>query len=656
MMNKVFMDFLEDKEFNQSDFIESLGNIEEISVFMILDKISLLNKNDRNKVLKHTAIKNKLRSGLILESRNDNFYNFGKIFEMITLEEFLSLYDSNLLLDYFKINNAEKYQFYEACFDEDSKTFVNYILNDKKMYEDFFFSSSFATLCAKFSYDLLKEAILKMQNQGFKMGSWVFDDISDENQKKIIFDKEFNDDTIIFILPNLHNEHVNFFFKNDPRAVYLYDKFDIDNLLKRGISFNDNIVKKKDFFDLLKKESLIEFRYIINKMEKNNNPTIIEDRVDEYYNEIINIYDINTMLFKDYNVMLNNPGKYKMDCSYVFNFDLVCKINEHLLKDQDGLYYYDFKENLFAFLKKETSKKLSEVIIDALFRDNIYNVWLNIKEMLRYNSVMDDSDKVLDNDRINFYNTFLNFDSIDNKMKIDIYNKYKNKNLSLLFYNDLRKIKDIAYNKIKEKLINPNLHPEYNDKDLSAKYGVEVYDLRNVEFTMLVRTSAEFKELMHYKRSCYSIISNENTQVFGEYSTNDFVYGYITFDNDMVLHMLERDSYSVNFKDEPSRYVNRIMTAEELVKGNDSYSEVQILNENNSEYKYKWTAKKPDFIVVFNTAGERHIKESKRLGIPIVIIKKKKLEKGNIIDVGFDESTDAYVRTVFEENEHRMRR
>ena len=36
------------------------------------------------------------------------------------------------------------------------------------------------------------------------------------------------------------------------------------------------------------------------------------------------------------------------------------------------------------------------MVVDALFCDNIYNVWLNIKEMLRYNSKLDAEDKVLD--------------------------------------------------------------------------------------------------------------------------------------------------------------------------------------------------------------------------------------------------------------------
>ena len=117
--------------------------------------------------------------------------------------------------------------------------------------------------------------------------------------------------------------------------------------------------------------------------------------------------------------------------------------------------------------------------------------------------------------------------------------------------------------------------------------------------------------------------------------------------------MFESDSYSSNFKDEGSRFVNRIMTSDELVKSNSGYSEVQLVNLKSDKGKYKWEAKKPDFIVVFNAIGDRHIKESKRLGIPIVVISKKKLDKDRDV---YDIEPDAYVKDKYSEEEHRIRR
>ena len=186
------------------------------------------------------------------------------------------------------------------------------------------------------------------------------------------------------------------------------------------------------------------------------------------------------------------------------------------------------------------------------------------------------------------------------------------------------------------------------------KNGVSIYDARDIDYNMLVRSQAQYRDDSHYRRNCYSIISNENTSVFGENDYTSFLYGYNGFDNDMVLHMFESDSYSSGFRENSSRFVNRIMTTQELVRGSSMYSEIQIVNKKIDGKKHKYSVQKPDFIVVFDNVTIRHIEEAKRLNIPIVIIKKQKLE--NKIDVYFNEDVDAYVESIYSENEHRVRR
>ena len=117
------------------------------------------------------------------------------------------------------------------------------------------------------------------------------------------------------------------------------------------------------------------------------------------------------------------------------------------------------------------------MVVDALFCDNIYNVWLNIKEMLRYNSKLDAEDKVLDNDKIDFYQMILNFDKISCEDKINLFNKLYDKNISVSFYDDLRKLKDISYDMIKKDLIDLS---KCDDKLVSNDIDdVKVYDLRD---------------------------------------------------------------------------------------------------------------------------------------------------------------------------------
>ena len=119
------------------------------------------------------------------------------------------------------------------------------------------------------------------------------------------------------------------------------------------------------------------------------------------------------------------------------------------------------------------------------------------------------------------------------------------------------------------------------------------------------------------ERGCYSLIGSDNIDVFNR----NFVYGFNNFDEQNIISVFETDCFSKE-NDEPilnqnygTTAVNRLMTPSQIVNGLDSskktrYSEIQILGKL-----------KPDFIVAFDSINEMAIDESKRLNIPIVIIK-----------------------------------
>ncbi len=232
------------------------------------------------------------------------------------------------------------------------------------------------------------------------------------------------------------------------------------------------------------------------------------------------------------------------------------------------------------------------------------------------------------------------FDNISSEDKINLFNKLRDKNISTIFYDDLRRIKDYAYDKIKEDMIDLSKYNDKINKEYSAKYGFNVYDLRDCEYTMLVRTlGSRYKEETINTRDCYSIISNENSNVYGDGS---IVYGYYSFDNDNIIHMLEQDSFSSNSYDNENvtKYVNRIMTSKEIVNGSSWYSEVDIANKKDDNGKYK--TMKPDFIIAYDFVSDLNVIESKRLGIPIVLIKKSLLKDSDRIYTGFNDDVDIY--------------
>lgn len=513
---------------------------------------------------------------------------------------------------------------------------INYSFCDDKFFDMLFNQEiSFYKNFSLLSYDDFLKIILNMQDKGLeKYNNNFLDFIPIEYQYKILEEKSIKDNTLIFLLNKFSNGVISYFFEKDNRSLYLYDRFNIPNLVKKGIRFNKDLVSKKDFFELLKGDSFIGFRSNINNLEKYNDLEVIEKRVSEYYKELINSYDTYSELFLQYVNLINEPSLLKnIQPSYFFDNNIINVIKTKYLSIKDDKYSFLNKDEFIMFLKDETNKKLSEIIIDALFGDNIYNVFINLKEMIRYHNLLDNDSKIFDDEKIKFYELILNFDKISSSDKIELYNKLKNAKCNLMFYEDLRKVKDLCYNRIKKDIVNINDFSDLIDSDKSSKYGVSIFDFRNKNYFMLVRTQGKFNETNRYRRGCYSLISENNNVLFGSYDNLLITYGYNSFDNDMVLHMFESDSNSSNIRDTGSNYVNRIMTTSELVKFGKSYNEIQIVNRKSENGKYLYDNKKPDYIVVYDNITNKHILEAKRLAIPIVVISKKKEQQKAEYDI-----------------------
>ena len=252
--------------------------------------------------------------------------------------------------------------------------------------------------------------------------------------------------------------------------------------------------------------------------------------------------------------------------------------------------------------------------------------------MIRFNSKLPLNEKILDESKLEFYNLILKLDTIPSNEKIKIYNNLKDKNINLMFYKDLRNLKDKSYEIINKSLFKiDNYTP---DQVLSKKYKVPIYNMENQEYFMLVRSEDSHQKTTETKRNCYSIISNDNSITYGSGSIT--IYGYNILDIDKVLHIYEKDAYSSDIDDQSTiqkNVINRIMTPEEIVNSSTWYSEIQIINSKSFENDNVYLAKNPDYIISYNAPSYYDLAESKRLNIPIVIIKEQKLEQGKQIEI-----------------------
>lgn len=627
--------------------------VNDTDVMKLVSKVCYLGEDERKRVFNIPFVRDKLRRELLKTcNEGDTYKNFRWLFNMIDIDDFFTILDYNTIHNFYKKHDGE-YKLFVCLTEKNMDKTLQYIFNNDNLFKEFVsISDDVYSIFADADYEDIAKIIYKMEDMNLiaaGKGLQFLSCIGSDKQAKLL-DENFKDETIVKILPYLSITNISSFFENDNRAVYLFDKFfNIVNLVNYNVKFNREILLNDKFFDKLKSDSFINFRRNINALEVNNDYLIIKKKLDKYYKELLNEYDSDSGLFKVYDEIIKNPSlmyEYRAN-SFIYSNDIRRIFLKHNDYDENGNACFVDLDSLKKELKGEVNRKISEVVVDALFCDNIYNVWLNIKEMLRYNSKLDAEDKVLDNDKIDFYQMILNFDKVSCEDKIDLFNKLYDKNISFSFYNDLRRLKDISYDMIKKDLIDLS---KCDDKVIPDDIdGVKVYDLRDSKYTMLVRMQGIYKDKSNNRRNCYSIISDENSDTYG-HGEGGIIYGYNSFDNDTVIHMLEQDAFSGDVyggNTAVSRYVNRIMTSKELVNGSNWYSEIELVNLQNKNKEYN--IKKPDFIVVYDEIRDKDIMESKRLNIPIVIIKMTRLKNENKVDTGFDNERDKYIDDSYSE-------
>ena len=659
----------------------------EYSNMSCLEIVNVLKyKSDKEKtaILSTPVIKDKLKKELLKEAAMGNaYYNFRNIINVLSLNYIFDNFDYDDIHEAFKklsykdfsnynsiddnisfeINNSEirnsnEYKFFVVLCENDINNTILWILQNDNLFKEFFMKAdNFYSMFCDLDYDLIVKIIYKLDEYRdyFHDKGYDFLSLINKDNQRALLGENFSDDIILKLIGYFNIDTLSYFFLNDQRSIDLFEKIpNINGYINSGVKFNDSILSSQRFFNRLKSSSFVIFRKNINTVETYNNPIMIEQKLKKYYDELISSYDSEEDMFGEYWDVLNNPSllhNYYDKDTFIFSYDIVLLFEKYLsCDDNDNLYFKD-RDALIQILKMETSKKISEVVIDALFSDNIYNVGINIREMIRYNNKLDKNDKVLDDDRVAFYKMILDFDNISSKDKIKLFNELKDRNFSLTFYDDLRKLKDVSYDMIKNDLLDLS---KYSDKVSSIdceRTQCLVYDLRDSKYTMLVRSKFPHKDKSNKRRNCYSIISDENNNTFEQGEDNDkIIYGYNSFLNDRVIHMLEQDAFSsdaYNDNKDVSNYVNRIVSKDELVLGSDCYSEVELVNIQDENGKY--INQNPDFIVVYDNIRDIDIAESKRLNIPIVIIRKNILDKNKRIDMEFDREKDRYVNSSSDE-------
>ena len=605
---------------NVEDIVESKASVEEICKYIQEHNI------DKKSIIENRKFQEKLYKEL--SETNFSYSCIRTVVEVFGVNNCIENIDLDSLRN---LNSSYRYivTLSNYC---DSKEIINKVASDEK-YCDYFLKNidNCYFLLEKANYDDVRKIIgnVESNKENYKNLNYFYRGIDNESKEKLL-KEDLSYDLVKEIISSSNKKIQQSFISNDPRALTMCKDFNVLKMAEDGIQFPTDIMKQDYFFEKLKADNFVDFRRNINRLYRNNYSDIIQRKVDKYRENIINSYDKAKEIFKQYDFQTQDQIDKLYDNNKDYILDSETKFNiVSNLKD---------KEKLNQYLKKRTSEKLSEVIIDSLFNDTKNNVSLNINEMLKYNDYLSENKKVLDGDKSDFYSIIKNLDNIPNDKKIEMYENLKEKNVMASFYNDISKLREISYQEISDSLFKTENNIDSFSIEESEKNNIGVYDLSKKSYYLLVRVlSREYHEGTNSSQSSYSLISDKNLSVF-ENATNSLIYVYDKIDPKRIINVYQGDSYTVDDKNNLTNRVNRIATPKEIVESNSSFSEINIANEKNRDYNetdenYKYKEMKPTGVLCIGKITKRQVDECKRLNIPLLDTGKEIEKSQNIKQV-----------------------
>ena len=359
------------------DIDKILNNLNTITPYELIIKINKLNREDRTIILNNPLIKEKLKY-YILEQYSD-YKDLIKLKQKLTVVEIISLLDIQTINEVYNDNEIEKFKIFRYLCTTKLETLalINYLLTNNELFLEFFkYVTFYKEVFSYLDYDLIIKIILKLNELKAKKYLYYFITyLSSDIQKKLI-DAKLDDNLLVLIADNFSSDSINYLFQTDKRTIYLFTKLNIKRLLDADVIFPENILNDSKFFDMLKEKSLISFRTNINNVERKNLPEPIEYQLKKYYEELISSYNQEHNMFNDYVNIINTTNKLNNEIdfnNYILDFNAK-NIYKEYLKKKDS--------KIFEEYKILTSKKLSEIIIDALFQIIFITYFIILKKCL----------------------------------------------------------------------------------------------------------------------------------------------------------------------------------------------------------------------------------------------------------------------------------
>ena len=377
--------------------------------------------------------------------------------------------------------------------------------------------------------------------------------------------------------------------------------------------------------------------YDVIKTLASNNYNVLKNDILNYVNDPLFIKKIiyinNPVVFDRFIKMVD----YKMDTGKIWD-----KRNSFVRKIMTGLNI----DNCYQFFELDKKKEvlvnryLIEYIIGYFFQDNYYNFMTNFYQMLSYIRYTDKS--LVSKNNIELYNSFIKLKDLSFNDKIKFFNDHlSDGNIMEKFYDDINNVRVDSHKELVNHALKLDKNNSIYQKELSNKYGLDVYYLNGEKFYGFVRclTIPRIYLFNHFdyvnsegKRLGYSFsyIGDKNigTMDYNQESVILF-YDKIDYNNIMYVHHADLHSKKMDVQDDYlSNKENEIITPDSLISHTNNYNEIYI--KNNSKRIV------PTALICYNTITDNDIGFARKYNLSILVINKDKYKRYEKSDEDYD--------------------
>lgn len=554
------------------------------------------------------------------------------------------------------INNEKKYELTCFCADEKVTSQMIYDLLDDEGMEILFKSkdrlmkfdgiiSCHKNISKLYDNDLFLEMLLLLgqyyryidEVNALKFIKYI---VNTHPDRVVETFRELNERSQLYVIDNIDlSSFYNEILDSDKNSSFEYildrisslNGINYDKLLSifgRDIHIPEHLLDSK----FIKKISTIynvrNYRRLISEFAHNNDVSMIEVKRREFYDYFLaDCSEIYKLIEQD---ICNGVDPYLSIENHLNCFGGIDSVLRTI---------YTTTDSIDVLFKKALNYITTDIVVDYLFQDLSYNVFIDIKELINFSS----KTHILDEKSLLFYSKVVSLDQMSIDEKISFLNEYKSIDIVSKFYDDYLRARNKMLELINESILNSSNVLKFENKELSNKYGVPIYELNGEDFNVFVRNIGKLRpsRLNYYDLNVlhdgvsYSVDGSDKLNMYCD-PHSYFAVAYDSVPENQLIHTFEDDSFT-NYKRDDNNLpidgngterINRLFAPHDLVNKSSSYNELLVSqpNGNKDEFNDTLSLPRPFAIYCYDEVTDSDIANAKANNLGIILVRTKKYD------------------------------